>query len=106
SNTDKIYALVENAKGGLFMSEDGGETWVLTSSDNNIRQRAWYYNKIYVDPKNEDLLYCLNVECMRSLDGGKTFKSVPTPHSDHHDLWIDPQDGKRMIIADDGGAQI
>jgi photosystem II stability/assembly factor-like uncharacterized protein len=106
SNTDKIYALVENAKGGLFMSEDGGETWVLTSSDNNIRQRAWYYNKIFVDPKNEDLLYCLNVECMRSLDGGKTFKSVPTPHSDHHDLWIDPQDGKRMIIADDGGAQI
>jgi photosystem II stability/assembly factor-like uncharacterized protein len=106
SNTDKIYALVENAKGGLFMSEDGGETWVLTSSDSNIRQRAWYYNKVFVDPKNEDLVYCLNVECMRSLDGGKTFKSVATPHSDHHDLWIDPADGKRMIIADDGGAQI
>ena len=106
SNTDKIYALVENTKGGLFMSEDGGETWVLTSSDNNIKQRAWYYNKIFVDPKNEDLVYCLNVECMRSTDGGKTFKGVPTPHSDHHDLWIDPQDGKRMIIADDGGAQI
>jgi photosystem II stability/assembly factor-like uncharacterized protein len=106
SNTDKVYALVENAKGGLFVSEDGGESWTLTSSDNNIRQRAWYYNKIFVDPKNEDLIYCLNVECMRSLDGGKTFKSVATPHSDHHDLWIDPADGKRMIIADDGGAQI
>lgn len=106
SNTDKIYALIENAKGGLFMSEDGGASWTLVSSDSNIRQRAWYYNKVFVDPKNEDLVYCLNVEMMRSFDGGKTFKSVPTPHSDHHDLWIDPEDGKRMIIADDGGAQI
>ena len=106
SNTDKIYALIENAKGGLFMSDDGGQTWTLTSSDNNIRQRAWYYNKVFVDPKNEDLVYCPNVELMRSMDGGKTFKGVSTPHSDHHDLWIDPEDGRRMIIADDGGAQI
>ncbi len=106
SNTDKIYALIENAKGGLFMSEDGGESWVLNSSDNNIRQRAWYYTKVYVDPVNEDLVYCPNVEFMRSRDGGKTFKSVYTPHGDHHDLWIDPNDGKRMIVADDGGAQI
>lgn len=106
SNTDKIYALIENAKGGLFMSEDGGATWVLNCSDNNIRQRAWYYSKVYVDPANEDLLYCPNVEFMRSTDGGKTFKSVFTPHGDHHDLWIDPENGKRMIVGDDGGAQI
>jgi photosystem II stability/assembly factor-like uncharacterized protein len=106
SNTDKIYALIENAKGGLFVSDDGGKTWTLTSSDSNIRQRAWYYNKIFVDPRNEDLVYCLNVEFMRSADGGKTFKSVSTPHSDHHDLWIDPEDGRRMILADDGGAQV
>jgi photosystem II stability/assembly factor-like uncharacterized protein len=106
SNTDKVYALIENAKGGLFMSEDGGETWNLTSSDNNIRQRAWYYSKIFVDPKNEDLVYCPNVEFMRSVDGGKTFKSMPTPHGDHHDMWIDPEDGRRMILADDGGAQV
>ncbi|HTL06747.1 MAG TPA: hypothetical protein VL307_00775, partial [Chitinophagaceae bacterium] len=106
SNTDKIYALIENAKGGLFVSEDAGESWTLTSSDNNIRQRAWYYNKVYVDPSNEDLVYCPNVEFMRSTDGGKTFKSMATPHGDHHDLWIDPEDGKRMIVADDGGAQI
>ena len=106
SNSDKVYALIENAKGGLFVSEDAGETWTLTSSDNNIRQRAWYYNKVYVDPSNEDMLYCPNVEFMRSLDGGKTFKSMYTPHGDHHDLWIDPEDGKRMIVGDDGGAQI
>jgi photosystem II stability/assembly factor-like uncharacterized protein len=105
-NSDKVYALIENAKGGLFVSEDAGENWTLTSSDNNIRQRAWYYNKVYVDPFNEDLVYCPNVEFMRSVDGGKTFKSIYTPHGDHHDLWIDPEDGKRMIVGDDGGAQV
>ena len=106
SNTDKVYAIVENATGGLFVSTDAGESWTLTSSDNNIRQRAWYYTKVFVDPANENLVYCPNVEFMRSRDGGKTFQSVNTPHGDHHDLWIDPQDGNRMIVADDGGAQV
>jgi photosystem II stability/assembly factor-like uncharacterized protein len=107
SNPDKVYALVENAAGGLFMSNDGGETWSLQTSDNNIRQRAWYYSRVFVDPKNEDLVYCPNVEFMVSHDGGKSFKpEFDTPHGDHHDLWIDPTDGKRMIVADDGGAQI
>ena len=106
SNTDKIFAIVENANGGLFVSTDGGETWKLQCSDNNIRQRAWYYSKVYVDPKNENLVYCPNVEFMRSKDGGKTFEAMNTPHGDHHDLWIDPEDGNRMIVADDGGAQV
>ena len=106
SNTDKIFAIVENANGGLFVSNDGGQTWSLTCSDNNIRQRAWYYTKVYVDPKNENLVYCPTVEFMRSRDGGRTFTSVNTPHGDHHDLWIDPEDGNRMIVADDGGAQV
>jgi photosystem II stability/assembly factor-like uncharacterized protein len=106
SNTDKIYAIIENEKGGLYMSEDGGKSWNLQSSDNNIRQRAWYYTKVFVDPKNENLVYCPNVNFMKSRDGGKTFQSLRTPHGDHHDLWIDPVDGKRMIVADDGGAQI
>ena len=106
SNTDKIYSLIENAGGGLFVSNDGGESWTLASNDNNIRQRAWYYSKVFVDPKNENTVYCPNVEFMRSRDGGKTFQSMNTPHGDHHDLWIDPEDGNRMIVADDGGAQI
>lgn len=106
SNTDKIYAIIENKDGGLFMSNDGGESWTLMSSDNNIRQRAWYYTKVFVDPKNENTVYCPNVGFMVSRDGGKTFSSLRTPHGDHHDLWIDPEDPKRMIVADDGGAQV
>lgn len=106
SNTEKIYALIENEKGGLFMSNDGGETFTNVCTDNNIRQRAWYYTKVFVDPKNENTVYCPNVNFMKSVDGGKTFKSIPTPHGDHHDLWIDPENPQRMIVADDGGAQV
>ncbi|MFY8089668.1 MAG: WD40/YVTN/BNR-like repeat-containing protein [Chitinophagaceae bacterium] len=106
SNTDKIYTIIENEKGGLYVSNDGGKTFVLSCSDNNIRQRAWYYTKVFVDPKNENVVYCPNVNFMKSVDGGKTFKSIPTPHGDHHDLWIDPENQQRMIVADDGGAQI
>lgn len=106
SNTDKVYAIIENANGGMFASNDGGETWTLTSNDNNIRQRAWYYSKVFVDPKNENLVYAPNVGFMRSRDGGRTWQGVRTPHGDHHDLWIDPEDGNRMIVADDGGAQV
>ncbi len=106
SNPDKVYSILENEKGGMYVSNDGGETWSLTSNDNNIRQRAWYYTKVFVDPKNESLVYAPNVGFMRSRDGGRTFQGVRTPHGDHHDLWIDPEDGNRMIVADDGGAQV
>jgi len=106
SNPDKVYSIIENANGGMYMSNDAGETWTLTSNDNNIRQRAWYYTKVFVDPKNENVVYAPNVGFMRSRDGGKTFQGIRTPHSDHHDLWIDPEDGNRMIVADDGGAQV
>jgi photosystem II stability/assembly factor-like uncharacterized protein len=106
SNPDKVYAIIENEKGGLFASNNAGDNWTLVSSDNNIRQRAWYYTKVFVDPKNEHLVYAPNVGFMRSRDGGKSWQSLRTPHGDHHDLWIDPQNGNRMIVADDGGAQI
>ncbi len=106
SNPDRVYAILENEKGGLYASNDAGESWALVSSDNNIRQRAWYYTKVFVDPKNENLVYAPNVGFMRSRDGGRTFQAVRTPHGDHHDLWIDPEDGNRMIVADDGGAQV
>ncbi len=106
SNTDKLYALIENKDGGLYVSENAGKTWELVNSDNNIRQRAWYYTKVFVDPVDENKIYCPNVNFMMSSDGGKTFVAGRTPHGDHHDLWIDPKNGKRMIVADDGGAQV
>lgn len=106
SNPDKVYAIVENADGGLFVSNNGGETWTLQNKENDIRQRAWYYTKLYVDPKDENTVYVLNVNFLKSTDGGKTYRTIYTPHGDHHDLWIDPKRPERMIIADDGGAQI
>lgn len=106
SNPERVYAIVESEKGGLLRSEDGGETWTNVSTDRNIRQRAWYYSRIYCDPKNQDIVYALNVDFLKSTDGGKTFREINTPHGDHHDLWIDPEDGNRMIVADDGGAQV
>ena len=106
SNTDKLYALIENKDGGLYVSENAGKTWELVNSDNNIRQRAWYYTKVFIDPADENKIYCPNVNFMVSSDGGKSFSSMRTPHGDHHDLWIDPKNGKRMIVADDGGAQV
>lgn len=106
SNTDKIYALIENKDGGLFVSDNSGENWTLASNNNDIRQRAWYYTKVFVNPQDENTVYCPNVGFMVSRDGGRNFRFVNTPHGDHHDLWIDPADGQRMIVADDGGAQI
>jgi photosystem II stability/assembly factor-like uncharacterized protein len=106
SNPDKVYTILENANGGMYASNDAGETWTLTSNDNNIRQRAWYYTKVFVDPKNENVVYAPNVGLMRSRDGGKTFQEIRTPHGDHHDLWIDPENSNRMVVADDGGGQV
>ncbi len=104
---DRIWALVEAQDGGVFRSDDGGKTWTKTNEDRSLRQRAWYYSCIFADPKNPDLVYVTNVDFHRSKDGGKTFETMPeTPHGDHHDLWINPTDPSRMVIADDGGAQV
>jgi photosystem II stability/assembly factor-like uncharacterized protein len=101
---ERIWAIVEAEKGGVFRSDDGGEKWTRVNSENKLRQRAWYYTKIYADPKNADALYVLNVGFFRSNDGGKTFDTIPVPHGDNHDLWIDPDDPNRMIEGNDGGA--
>lgn len=106
NNSDRIYALIESATGGLFRSDDAGETWSKINDENKIRQRAWYFSKIIADPKNENLVYVCNVEFYKSGDGGRTFEVVNTPHGDHHDFWIDENEPQRMIVGDDGGAQI
>ncbi|HSN68789.1 MAG TPA: glycosyl hydrolase, partial [Thermoanaerobaculia bacterium] len=106
SNAQNLYAIIEAEDGGVFRSRDGGATWTKTSESRDLRQRAWYYTRIYADPKNEDVVYVTNVRFHRSNDGGKTFTTIPTPHGDNHDLWIDPDDPLRMIEANDGGANV
>ncbi|MHB0754783.1 WD40/YVTN/BNR-like repeat-containing protein [Polaribacter sp. M15] len=105
-NSDIVYALIENKKGGVYKSTDAGKTWKLINSERKLRQRAWYYTRLYADTQDEDILYVLNVRYHKSTDGGKTYKTYNAPHGDHHDLWIAPEDNQRMIIGDDGGAQI
>lgn len=105
-NSNRMWAIIENQDGGVFRSNDGGKTWEKTNSDRSLRQRAWYYSRIYADPKSEDIVYVVNVSYHKSKDGGKTFSSAYTNHGDHHDLWIDPDNPMRMIMGDDGGAQV
>lgn len=105
-NPERVWAIIEAKEGGVFRSDDAGKTWRRLNEDRSLRQRAWYYTRIYADPQDEDIVYVLNVSYHRSKDGGKTFSSFNAPHGDHHDLWIAPEDPARMIIADDGGAQI
>ena len=105
-NSDIVWALIENEKGGIYKSTDAGKTFKLINSERKLRQRAWYYTRIYADTQDENILYVLNVRYHKSTDGGKTYKTYNAPHGDHHDLWIAPEDNQRMIIGDDGGAQI
>jgi len=106
-NSERVWAIVENKeKGGLYRSDNGGDTWEYVNSDRDLRQRAWYYTRIYADTEDENTVYVLNVRYHKSTDGGKTFDTYNAPHGDHHDLWIAPEDPNRMIIGDDGGAQV
>lgn len=103
---DRVWAIVEAPEGGVFRSEDGGETWTKINSERKLRQRAWYYTRIYADTKDANTVYVMNVQFHKSVDGGRSFKSKETPHGDHHDLWIAPEDPSRLIVGDDGGAQV
>ncbi len=103
---NRIYALIEADKGGLYRSDDGGEHWRLINDDHRFRQRAWYYTHLFADPKNPDVVYILNTGTYRSVDAGKTFTQLRTPHGDNHGLWIDPTNPKRLINSNDGGADI
>ena len=103
SNPNNVYAIVEAKEGGVFRSRDGGDTWTKTSDSADLRQRAWYYTRVYADPKDEETSYVVNVRFHRSKDGGKSWTAISTPHGDNHDLWIDPNDPLRMAESNDGG---
>jgi photosystem II stability/assembly factor-like uncharacterized protein len=107
SDGRRVYALIEAEKGGLFRSDDGGETWELVSANRALRQRAWYYTTLTVHPKNPNEVWFPQVPMLRTIDGGKTIEYVKgISHGDHHDIWIDPVDPMRMIVANDGGVNV
>ena len=106
SRPSRVWAMVEAEKGGLYRSDDGGEKWSLVNGTHRLRQRAWYYSGVYADPLNEDVVYLPNISFLKSIDGGKTFSSIRVRHGDTHDLWIDPEHPARMILGDDGGAEV
>ena len=103
-NSDRVWALVEAEDGGVFRSDDAGKTWIRINQDRKLRQRAWYYSRIFADPLKPDTVFAVNVSFFRSDDGGKTFNMIRAPHGDVHYLWIAPNDSNRMIESNDGGA--
>ncbi|OAI45891.1 hypothetical protein AYO44_02530 [Planctomycetaceae bacterium SCGC AG-212-F19] len=107
SDPRRVYAMIENEKGGLYRSDDGGESWKLANGNHYVRIRPWYFSTVHVDPLNADVVYCPAYRLLKSTDGGTTFKQLKGPHHvDHHDLWIDPKNPKRMIDSNDGGVDI
>jgi photosystem II stability/assembly factor-like uncharacterized protein len=106
ADSNRVYALIEAMEGGLFRSNDAGNSWIRVNDDERYRQRAWYFTHVFADPKQVDTVYVLNTGAFRSNDGGKTFELLPAPHGDHHGLWIDPANPQRLINANDGGVTI
>jgi photosystem II stability/assembly factor-like uncharacterized protein len=108
ANSQRLYAIVEaDPAGGVYRSDNGGKTWQLMNDSNwGLKSRSWYYMKIFADPKNPDVVWVLNASVFRSIDGGRNWTQVPTPHGDNHDMWINPNDPNNMIEANDGGAVI
>ena len=105
-NSNRVWAIIENNKGGVYRSDNAGKTWRLVNKERKLRQRAWYYTRIYADTQDEDGVYVMNVRYHKSTDGGRTYQTYNAPHGDHHDFWIAPEDNQRMVIGDDGGAQV
>ena len=108
ADPDRVWALIEaDEEGdGIWRSDNGGRSWTQLNSDRVLRARAWYYIEVYADPEDRETVYVMNSPFLRSIDGGRTWETIQTPHVDHHDLWIDPEDADVMISANDGGATI
>src|SRR5215213_4980643 len=106
TNPERVWAIVEAEDGGVFRSDNAGRTWTRVNEERRLRQRAWYYTRIYADPKGADTVYVLNTGFYKSNDGGRTYTSISVPHGDNHDLWIAPDDPNRMIESNDGGSNV
>lgn len=107
ADPNRVWAIVEANEGGVFRSDNAGKTWEKVNDERKLRQRAFYYSRIYADPIDRETVYGLNVDFWKSTDGGKTFdKEITVPHGDNHDLWIDPANPLRMISSNDGGGVV
>ena len=106
AQSGRVWALIEAEDGALFRSDDSGETWQRLSEEGGLRHRAWYYMHVQAHPQDPDTLWIMNVQFWKSIDGGRTFFYLPTPHADNHDLWIDPHNPQRIIEGNDGGANV
>ena len=106
ANPDRVFAIIEAEKGGLYRSDDAGKTWRLLSEDREIQSRSWYYMNVTADPANADVLYVMNAPIRKSIDGGRTFTTLPAMHGDNHQYWINPKDSRYMANANDGGVSI
>jgi len=102
----RVYAIIEAEDGGVFRSDDGGTTWSKVNGERKLRQRAWYYTRIYADTRDANTVYVSNVQFQRSTDGGTTWTNIRAPHGDSHDLWVAPEDNRRMIESNDGGSNV
>jgi len=110
ADSNWVYALIESEskkeKGGLFLSKNGGENWKRVSNDHRLIQRAWYYIEVTLDPKNKEIVYVLSASAYKSINSGTDWEEIETHHGDYHDLWINPDDTRNMLISNDGGSEI
>ena len=102
----RVWAVIEAEDGAVFRSDDYGENWTRLSEESLLRTRPWYYMHITADTQDADTVYVQNYSLWKSIDGGASFQTMPSRHGDEHALWIDPNDNKRMIKGDDGGATV